>query len=99
MKKVYVVCATGIATSTMLRLKIERFLNEHGIQANILQYRVTELSPSRMDADVVVATTGMPPEYEGLVPIVNGLPLITGVGEKEALEQVLNVLTGSTKEE
>lgn len=92
MKKVYVVCATGIATSTMLRVKIEKFLLQHGIEASIQQYRVTELTPSRVDADVIVATTGMPDEFAEVVPVVNGLPLITGVGEKEALEEILRIL-------
>ncbi len=93
MKTVYVVCATGIATSTMLRLKIASFLQQHGIQAEILQYRVTELTPERVRADAIVATTGMPPEFEGAAPIINGLPLITGVGEQEALQALLDALT------
>ena len=91
-KKVYVVCATGIATSTMLRVKIEEFLKEHGIEVQVSQYRVTELSPSRVDADAIVATTGMPDEYADVVPVINGLPILTGQGEKEALQELLEVL-------
>jgi PTS system galactitol-specific IIB component len=94
-KKVYVVCATGIATSTMLRLKIEEFLTANGIEVEINQYRVTELSPSRVDADAIVATTGMPAEFTEVVPVINGLPLITGVGENEALQELLQVLQAS----
>ena len=91
-KRVYVVCATGIATSTMLRVKIEEFLKEHGIEVQVSQYRVTELSPSRVDADAIVATTGMPDEYADVVPVINGLPILTGQGEKEALQELLEVL-------
>lgn len=91
-KKVYVVCATGIATSTMLRVKIEAFLQDHGVDVQLSQHRVTELSPSRLDADVIVATTGMPDEFADVVPVVNGLPLITGQGEGDTLQKLLEIL-------
>jgi len=96
-KKVFVVCATGIATSTMLRVKIEKFLAANQVEAQIYQYRVTELSPSRLDADAIVATTSIPDELH-IVPVVNGLPLLTGVGEQEALQELLSVLKQSNKE-
>jgi PTS system galactitol-specific IIB component len=92
MKNVYVVCATGVATSTMLRLKIENYLQENGIEANVTQYRVTELSPSRVKADAIVATTEIPPEYAEVAPVINGLPLLTGVGEAQTLDALLDVL-------
>ncbi|MBC7232090.1 MAG: PTS sugar transporter subunit IIB [Chloroflexi bacterium] len=91
-KKVYIVCATGIATSSMLRVKIEDFLKRKGIDATISQYRVTELTPSRVNADVIVATTGMPTEFAKVVRVINGVPLITGKGEKEVLQELLDVL-------
>ena len=92
MKKVYVVCATGIATSTMIRLKIENFLREHGVEAAIRQFRVTELAPSRIDADAIVATMEMPAEFAEVVPVLNGISLLTGVGEAETLQRLLEIL-------
>jgi galactitol PTS system EIIB component len=92
MKTVYVVCATGIATSTMLRLKVEKYLEEKGIEARVLQYRVTEISPERMQADVIVSTTDIPAEYEGIVTVVNGISLITGIGQDKTLDQIAQAL-------
>lgn len=92
MKSVYVVCATGVATSTMLRLKIENYLRDRGIDAEVKQFRVTELSPSRTQADAIVSTAQMPDEYQEIAPVIDGVPLITGVGEKETLEALYNVL-------
>lgn len=92
MKNVYVVCATGIATSTMVRLKVEKFLQANGVEANVTQYRVTELSPARVRADAIVATTQMPPEYHEVAPVINGMSLLTGVGEQESLQALLDVL-------
>ncbi len=92
MKTVYVVCATGIATSTMLRLKVERFLEEQGIQANVRQYRVTEISPERTNADVILATTEIPPEFEKVATVINGISLITGIGQTETLQNLARAL-------
>src|SRR5665647_231505 len=87
-KKVFVVCATGIATSTMVRMRVEEYLNERGIKAEISQYRVGELSADRIDADVIVSTSGMPPEFAKVVPVVNGVPFLTGIGEEAALKEI-----------
>lgn len=92
MKKVWVVCATGVATSTMMRLKVEKYLEEQGIEAIVNQYRVTEISPDRLDADVIMATTEVPKEFEGLVPIINGISLITGIGQDQALRELADAL-------
>ncbi len=92
MKKVYLVCASGIATSSMLRVKIEEFLDEKGIDAMVTQFRIAELTPDRIDADVIVATTSIPSEIKEAFCCINGLPLLTGVGEQDvfdALEKVL----------
>lgn len=92
MKTVYVVCATGIATSTMLRLKVEKFLEEQGIAARVLQYRVTEISPDRCEADVILATTEIPPEFEKVAVVINGISLITGIGQGETLQSLARAL-------
>jgi PTS system galactitol-specific IIB component len=92
MKRVYVVCASGVATSTILRMKIEEFLKYHGVDVQVTQYRVTELSPSRVEADAIVSTTNMDKEFANVVPVISGLPLITGVGENETLQQLLMIL-------
>jgi PTS system galactitol-specific IIB component len=92
MKTVYVVCATGIATSTMLRLKVEKYLEEKGIEARVLQYRVTEISTERMQADVIVSTTDIPPEFGAIATVINGISLITGIGQDQTLQQIAQAL-------
>jgi PTS system galactitol-specific IIB component len=93
MKKVWVVCATGVATSTMVRLRIEQYLADNGIPAVVTQYRVSELSADRVDADAIVSTTGMPDEFSAVVPVINGVALLTGIGEDAALEHLKTALT------
>ncbi|MGI6250281.1 MAG: PTS sugar transporter subunit IIB [Anaerolineaceae bacterium] len=98
MKTVYVVCASGIATSTLMRVKIERFLEERGIEVKVLQYRVTEISPERTRADAIVATTEIDKAFEEVAPVINGVSLITGIGQKATLEELARVLTENDKE-
>ena len=93
MKVIYLVCATGIATSSMLRVKVEDFLQEKGIDAEVHQYRVAEMFPDRITADVILATTSMPPEIEEQFTVISGLPLLTGVGEEEVFKTLEKVLT------
>jgi PTS system galactitol-specific IIB component len=92
MKSIYLVCATGIATSTMLRVKVEDFLERKGLEAEVHQYRVTEMFPDRITADVILATTSMPPEIEEQFKVISGLPLLTGVGEEQVFEELEKVL-------
>lgn len=99
MKTVYVVCATGIATSTMLRLKVEKFLEEKGIEARVFQYRVSEISPERTQANVILATTEIPSEFEKVATVINGISLITGIGQTETLESLARVLQQKNKGE
>lgn len=93
MKKVAVVCATGIATSTMVRMRVEEYLNERGIKAQFTQHRVGEMSADRIDVDLIVTTTGMPPEFAKVVPVVNGVPFLTGIGEDAVLKHIEEILT------
>lgn len=92
MKIIYLVCATGIATSTMMRVKIENFLEEKGLEAELHQYRVAEMFPDRITADVILATTSMPPEVEEQFKVISGLPLLTGVGEEQVFEELEKIL-------
>ena len=93
MKSVYLVCATGIATSSMMRVKILDYLESKGIEAEVFQYRVAELSPERIKADLIVATTSIPPEIESNFKVISGVPLLTGIGEEETMEAIAKALS------
>lgn len=83
----------------MVRMRVEEYLAEKGIKAQITQYRVGELSADRVDADVIVATTGMPPEFSEVTTVINGVPFLTGIGEEEALKQIGDALSTQQEKE
>jgi galactitol PTS system EIIB component len=89
-KRVIVACGTAIATSTHVADRLSREFAARGIDADITQCRVTEIGAYVDVADVVVTTALATREFP--IPMVSGVPFLTGVGEEEAIAQVLEAL-------
>jgi PTS system galactitol-specific IIB component len=86
MKRILVVCGTGVATSTVVVNKVREHLKSRGVEAQILQGKVMDLVHGDVDADLVVATTEVPAGLS--VPSVPALPLLTGIGEDSVYQQI-----------
>lgn len=93
-KRVLVACGTGIATSTHVADRLAREFAARGIDVAITQCRVSEIPAYADDADVVVTTALVTPDYK--IPVVRGVAFLTGVGEAQALDQVLTALGEAT---
>lgn len=92
MKRVLVVCGTAIATSTLVATRIREEAEKAGIQVHVMQARVTEVPNYKDSIDLIVSSTPVP--YEVSVPVLNAMPLLTGIGEVEALAQILGAIKG-----
>lgn len=88
---VVVACGTAIATSTHVAIKIKEYLAERGIEITTTQCRVSEVPSYADGAQLVVATAQIP--YDLPVPVVNGIAFLTGIGEKEVIDQIEELLT------
>ena len=91
MKKVLVVCGTGVATSTVVVSKVRDFLEAEGIDAQIQQGKVMDLVGSGADADLIVSTTDVPDSVT--IPVVRALSLITGMGQEATLREIADALS------
>lgn len=89
-KRILVACGTAIATSTHVADRLGRELAARHIDAAITQCRVSEIAAYADDVDVVVSTALAGPSYG--VPVVSGVPFLTGIGEEEAIREVLRAL-------
>jgi PTS system galactitol-specific IIB component len=89
-KRILVVCGTGVATSTMIAAKVREFCTGKGIDAEVSQTKVMETLRGVEGYDLVVSTTQLPPAVT--VPVVSGLPFLTGVGLDQALDDVAGKL-------
>lgn len=93
---VLVVCGTGIATSTMVATKVKEYADKHAMTPlQVRQGKVMDLLRVA-DADVIVATTQVPNSVK--IPVINAIPLLTGIGAKDVFEK-LECLFNKHKEE
>ena len=90
MKKILVICGTGVATSTMVASSIRDHLAGQGIDAQISQGKVMDLVNGTPDVDLIVATTAVPDTVT--VPVVAGLAFLTGIGQDVALAEIVSHL-------
>ena len=86
MKRVLIICGTGIATSTVVAAKVREHLADSGIAATVDQGKVMDLLRGDIDADLIVATTDVPESVT--VPVVRALALLTGIGEEEVFAEI-----------
>ncbi|MFL7813405.1 MAG: PTS sugar transporter subunit IIB [Anaerolineales bacterium] len=88
---IVVSCGTAIATSTHVSLKLKEVLAERGLSIHTIQCRVSEVTDYADHADLVVTTAQIP--FDLNVPVINGLPFLTGVGIKEVIDSIEHELT------
>ncbi|WP_156286246.1 PTS sugar transporter subunit IIB [Oceanivirga salmonicida] len=88
MKKLLIMCGTGIATSTVVVGKIKEWLKENGLEDNVKIYqgKVAEEITRIDDYDIVISTTLVPDNCKDKV--INGLCLLTGIGKEEMFQKL-----------
>jgi PTS system galactitol-specific IIB component len=86
-KKVLVICGTGVATSTVVATKIRDCCASRGLDVAVTQGKVMDLINGTTDADLIVATTQIPDSVT--VPVVAGLPFLTGIGLDATLDDIV----------
>lgn len=91
MKTVIIACGSGIATSTMISMRVEDILNQHGIEHEIIQCSINEIDSYEDRGDVIVSSTQLQNEYS--IPSVMGIGFISGIGADEAQAQLVEILS------
>lgn len=93
--KVLVLCADGVATSTMVLVSIRETFEEMGVEADLDQGRVTDAASMVQNNkyDFVISTAGT--DLDGIpedLPLLSGVPLLTGVGRDQAFEEIKAII-------
>lgn len=88
MKKLLIMCGTGIATSTVVTNKVKEWLGSKGLsdQVRLYQSKVADEMNRIDDYDIVVSTTVVPDSIKDKV--IMGLPLLTGIGTEEMYAEI-----------
>ncbi|EJN55088.1 PTS sugar transporter subunit IIB [Loigolactobacillus coryniformis] len=90
MKKILVACGSGIATSTVARTSLEDDLKERGINLKEIQFTqssIPQIPSIASDYDLII-TTAKYTEDVG-VPVINGLPFLTNIGEDAVIDKII----------
>lgn len=91
MKRILVACGNGIATSTVVASKVRDYLSENGVDVSTTQTKLMEVPSKVLDYDLLI-TTGQFEGQTGDVPVVKGMPILTGIGVDQTMEEILNIL-------
>lgn len=88
-KKVIVACGGAVATSTVAANKIVELCKKNGVDMEICQCRISEIE-SNLPADLIVTTSKVKRDYG--VPLITGMPFISGMGVAKTEAAILDVL-------
>jgi PTS system galactitol-specific IIB component len=90
-KTVLIACGAGIATSTIVCDAVETMCKENGIQAKIIQCKITEVPSYADQADLLITTTIVNTVYP--FPVINARAFLTGIGRDKLNMQIMQELT------
>jgi len=93
-KYILIACGSGIATATLVGEKVREICKEHGIPAEVQQVGIREVTGKAPDVDLIITTARYQGQPTGK-PMINALPLLTGMGVDAFVNNVLKVLKPS----
>ena len=93
-KRILIVCGTAIATSTVVAYKVGELLKKHGIKADLSRALTAAAKTASKNADLIIATTQVPSVN---VPVLSGIPYITGIGVDKLEKDIIEKLTTTTQ--
>lgn len=90
MKRIIVACGSGIATSGLVANKITYMLEERGLlgKAYVDCIDVASLDTEIGSADIFVSIMPTLDVSDIKIPTLSGVPILTGVGADEVLDQL-----------
>lgn len=93
MKKMMIMCGSGVATSTVVTGKIKSWLADENLidKVTLYQSKVAEEVNHIDDYDVIVSTTLVPENIKNRV--INGVPLLTGINADKVFAEIKKELT------
>lgn len=93
MKKLLIMCGTGVATSTVVTNKVKEWLKKESMdkEVKIIQSKVSDEVGRLDEYDVVLSTTTVPERVKNKV--IDGVPLLTGINVDEMYKEIKDKLS------
>ncbi len=85
-RKIIVACGGAVATSTMAAEEIKELCQSHNIPVELIE--------TYMDGVHLICTTAKVDRSFGDIPLVHGMPFVSGVGIEALQNKILTILQG-----
>lgn len=92
MNRILVACGSGVATSTMVAETLKNELAKRHFRAEVRVVDFKSLRNHAANADLFVSIA----PYEKIdygIPVVNGIPVLTGIGMEQTVDQIIKILS------
>lgn len=92
-KRIIVACGSGVATSNTAAEKLRNLLADRGLRGvDVRAVDIKSLESEAKLADLLVTITpGAKRDSELGIPVLNGIPLLTGVGAGKLADQIVDM--------
>ena len=89
-KRIIVACGSGVATSNTAAEKLRNLLADRGLRGvDVRAVDIKSLESEAKLADLLVTITpGAKRDQELGIPVLNGIPLLTGMGAGKLADQI-----------
>lgn len=85
--------AVRLQPQRWLRKKLKELCDANHIELDLVQCRVTEIE-TYMDGADLICTTARVDRAFGDIPVVHGMPFVSGVGIEALQQKILSILMG-----
>ena len=87
MKKIIVACGSGVATRQLIASTLKSLLDDRGVEASVEAVDLKSLDLYLMSSDIYISIVNENREYP--IPVFKGIPFLTGIGQDEELEKII----------
>lgn len=93
MKNILFVCGSGGITSAVAESYVVEACKSRGIQVKTRRCAPMEVDSNLDGMDIIVSTTVLKREFP--IPLISGLPLITGIGKDKVIDEILEKINSN----
>ncbi|MDR1929337.1 MAG: PTS sugar transporter subunit IIB [Treponema sp.] len=92
MKRILLACGTAVATSTVVTSRLNDAMKKRGLDGQFIcsQCKIAEIPSKVSNFDILIANAKPPPGVT--IPVINGLPLLTGVGAEKVWDEIAELI-------
>jgi PTS system galactitol-specific IIB component len=92
MKRILLACGTAVATSTVVTSRLQDAMKKRGLDGKFTcsQCKIAEIMSKVSNFDILIANAKAPPGVT--IPVINGLPLLTGVGAEKVWDEIAELI-------